>query len=470
MEKSSAIKAHAQKHLSSGNLDKALAEYQKLLSLEDIDPYDYVLVGDVHLKKGAAGQAVSLYVQAIDAYEKLGLYKNAAAIGKRILRLDPSQSDMYKRLGDIRMRAGLAHEAVQDFLTFHNMKVKEGDIDAAVEALESASRANPVDTAVSEKLVGLYQQTNRVSQASVELMRLSELFKANGELDRASQCAAKALSLDANAGLAVSAVVPDPQARILEAAPSESLAPPDVGAEAVPETPADVLPATAAAEIEQPSAEPAAESERPPEAAEEAPPASVPTPESTLASLKQRAHSRPSTVNISQVLKQFKTQMENTLEAGDYQSHYDLGVTYKEMGLYEEALNEFRVASAGDDYRAKAFEMAGQCHLEIEDFEDALEAFRRALRERTKEDPEYPGLCFNLGRALDGLGQTEEAQQSYAEVAALNPEFPGLKDKMSNPGSGQPDEPVGGPGEEPGQAPADVTGDAQGEEHEADEP
>jgi tetratricopeptide (TPR) repeat protein len=139
-------------------------------------------------------------------------------------------------------------------------------------------------------------------------------------------------------------------------------------------------------------------------------------------------------VNISQVLKQFKTQMENTLEASDYQSHYDLGVTYKEMGLYEEALNEFRVASAGDDYRAKAFEMAGQCHLEMEDFEDAVEAFRRALRERRKEDEEYPGLCFNLGRALEGLGRSEEAQQSYKEVAELNPEFPGLEGRLTSEG------------------------------------
>jgi tetratricopeptide (TPR) repeat protein len=104
------------------------------------------------------------------------------------------------------------------------------------------------------------------------------------------------------------------------------------------------------------------------------------------------------------------------------------------MGLYEEALNEFRVASAGDDYRAKEFEMAGQCHLEIEDFEDAVEAFRRALRERTKDDEEYPGLCFNLGRALEGLGRTEEAQENYNEVAELNPEFPGLQGKLTSEG------------------------------------
>lgn len=437
MEKSSGIKARAQKYLSSGNLDKALAEYQKLLALEDIDPYDYVLVGDVHLKKGTTERAVSLYSQAVDAYEKLGLYKNAAAIGKRILRLDPSQSDMYRRLGDIRLRAGLAHEAVQDFLTCHNIKLKEGDEEAAIEALERAATANPADTGISEKLAGMYERTGRARQAAVELMRLSELLKSRGDDDKSSQCAARALGLDPNAGIGFSAAAHEPQSRVLESEPAEGRGSGSLVEQPSAEPPGGFVPTTAAMEVGQEAGE-----RRPaehPETVEQASPSAPPAEDSSLASLRQRVHSRPSTVNISQVLKQFKTQMENTLDAGDYQAHYDLGVTYKEMGLYEEALNEFRVASAGDEYRAKAFEMAGQCHLEMEDFEDAVEAFRRALRERTREDGEYPGLCFNLGRALEGLGQDEEARQNYAEVAELNPDFPGLREKLSSAG-GEPGE------------------------------
>jgi tetratricopeptide (TPR) repeat protein len=432
LEKSSGIKAKAQKYLSSGNLDKALAEYENLLSLEDIDPYDYVLVGDVHLKKGGTGRAVSLYVHAIDAYEKLGLYKNAAAIGKRILRLDPSQSDMYRRLGDIRMRAGLAPEAVQDFLTCHDMKLKEGDKDAAIEALELASRANPVDTSISEKLAGLYEQTNRASQAAGELTRISEVLKSRGEVERAAQYAARAVKLDANVVPMVSAAAREPQTLFLERTPAESSAAPfSPQQEAPPQGPEEFVAATAAMEIAQPPVASRPEADQPVESVEFPQPAPVHGGEPPVSGLKLRAHSRPSTVNVSQVLKQFKAQMESTLDPGDYQSHYDLGVTYKEMGLHEEALNEFRMASAGDGFRGKAFEMAGLCHLEMEEFEEAVEAFRRALRERTREDEEYPGLCFNLGRALEGIGQTEEALQNYTEVAALNPQFPGLRERLA---------------------------------------
>jgi tetratricopeptide (TPR) repeat protein len=431
LEKSSGIKALAQKHLSSGNLDKALAEYQKLLSLEDIDPYDYVLVGDVHLKKGATEIAVSLYSRAIDAYERLGLYKNAAAIGKRILRLDPSQSDMHRRLGDIRMRAGLAPEALQDFLAYHNMKMKEGDKAAAIEGLELACKADPSDTNISEKLVGLYEQTHRANLAAVELMRISEVVRSLGDDDAATRYAAKAVKLDASVIPPVSAAAHEPQSVLLDREPIGTLdSVPPAGPEAPPPTADSFVAATAAMEISlQPSGaetEPAHKDDGAP--AQPAPPCDAGSPP---AGTRQRPFSRPSTVNISQVLKQFKGQMESTLDPGDYQSHYDLGVTYKEMGLYEEALNEFRVASAGDDYRAKAFEMAGLCHLEMEEFEEAVEAFRRALRERSKEDEEYPGLCFSLAKALEGIGQKEEAVRFYTEVAALNPQFPGLRDRLA---------------------------------------
>jgi tetratricopeptide (TPR) repeat protein len=147
-------------------------------------------------------------------------------------------------------------------------------------------------------------------------------------------------------------------------------------------------------------------------------------------SVKDRPRPKVSDVNINQILKQFKSQMEDKIGPDDYQCHYDMGMTYKEMGLYEEALNELRVASASDKFRAKAFELAGLCHLEIGEYEEALEAFKRAIKERSREDMDYPGLCFNLGTAFEALGRTKEALNCFQEVESLNPEFPGLKEKL----------------------------------------
>ncbi len=429
MEKSSAIKAQAQKHLSSGHLDKAISEYEKLLALEDIDPYDYVLVGDVHLKNGSSERAVSLYLRSIDSYEKLGLYKNAVAIGSKILRLNPSMSDVHRRLGDIRLRAGLVSEAVRDYVKYHDMKLKEGDKEAAVEALELARKASPEDTSLSDKLVILYDQTNRIREAAVELMRASQVLRARGQESLAAQYSERALSLDPEAarGAATGAETPLDAAAQSEQASGET-------SEDSPAEQQDFVAATPAMELARQhdaSREPEPpDTPEPPQTPQIPEPATSAATEAPAEALRQRAYSRPTTVNISHVLKQFKAQMEDTLNPEDHQAHYDLGVTYKEMGLHEEALNEFRVAAAGQDYRAKAFEMAGLCHLEMGEFEESIEAFRRALRERNREDEDYPGLCFNIARALEGAGSNEEAVEYLREVSSLNPDFPGLQEKL----------------------------------------
>lgn len=414
MSKASTIKAQAQKYLSGGNYDKALEEYEKLLSLEEVDPYDYVLTGDVYLKKSDTAGAVSLYEKAVDAYEKLGLYKNAAAIGKRALRLDPGLSEMYKQLGRIRLLEGLATEALQDLTRYYEIKIKEGDTENAIIGLELACKASPQDVELSEKLCSLYEQTKKISNEAKELARISGVLRNKGDEERAAKYYERALEIDAGA-LSMPAIEDEKRER---------------------KPPLETIIEHGARPVAGPS-RPSVESER---AVKKTSRAAVtmdtsihaPSEEYTSGSVSITDKPRPkaSDVNIGQILKQFKAQMESKVGPDDCQCHYDLGVTYKEMGLHEEALNEFRMASANDKFRVRAFELTGLCHLEIGEYEEAAEAFNRAVRQRSREDSDYPGLCFSLGTALEALGKTEDALRSFEEVESLNPEFPGLKEKL----------------------------------------
>ncbi|MEE8277547.1 MAG: hypothetical protein V3R89_02340, partial [Thermoanaerobaculia bacterium] len=48
--------------------------------------------------------------------------------------------------------------------------------------------------------------------------------------------------------------------------------------------------------------------------------------------------------DFAEILQHFKQGIEETIGAEDYQSHYDLGVAFKEMGLLDEAIAEFQKA------------------------------------------------------------------------------------------------------------------------------
>lgn len=416
MNKASTIKAQAQKYLSAGNYDKALEEYEKLLSSEEVDPYDYVLTGDVHLKKGDTAGAVLLYKNAVDAYEKLGLYKNAVAIGKKALRLDPSLSEMHRQLGGLKLHEGLATEALQYLAKYYEIKIKEGDLENAVIGLELSCQANPQDVDLSQKLSSLYERTGRSANAAKELARISAVLRDRGDEERAAEYYEKALKIDA-AALSMPTIEED---RTERESPVQTII--EHGAKPMAEP---VRPSSQTPVSEKHGTKTAT--------ARETSNFGIPE-EYTSGSVFVQDKPKPkvSDVNIGQILKQFKSQMESKVGPDDYQCHYDLGVTYKLMGLHEEALNEFRMASASDKFRVKAFELAGLCHLEIGEYEEALEAFNRAIRQRSKEDVDYPGLCFNIGVALEGLGRVEEALKSFNEVETRNPEFPGLKEKLDS--------------------------------------
>ena len=57
--------------------------------------------------------------------------------------------------------------------------------------------------------------------------------------------------------------------------------------------------------------------------------------------------------SVEDVFSQFKRGVAETVKAEDSETHYDLGIAYKEMGLLDDALHEFEVAMSGK-WRARA--------------------------------------------------------------------------------------------------------------------
>ena len=49
--------------------------------------------------------------------------------------------------------------------------------------------------------------------------------------------------------------------------------------------------------------------------------------------------------SLEEIFREFKKGVEQQLSAEDYETHYNLGIAYKEMGLVDEAIGEFQLAS-----------------------------------------------------------------------------------------------------------------------------
>ncbi len=130
------------------------------------------------------------------------------------------------------------------------------------------------------------------------------------------------------------------------------------------------------------------------------------------------------------LFRDFKRGVEQTLGEADGEARYDLGIAYREMGLLEDALHEFRASLAAPARHLDSLHMLALCSLELGRARDAVAHLTQAL---TLPDvpAQQAALRFDLGRAHESLGEREPALEAYRSAGALDPAFPGLAARIA---------------------------------------
>ncbi len=88
LSKLSQLKQDAYQAGKKKDWDQAVSIYEKILELEKTNPTTINEMGDLCLKAGEPGRAISHFLKAASKYRTTGLLNNAVAIYKKILRHD----------------------------------------------------------------------------------------------------------------------------------------------------------------------------------------------------------------------------------------------------------------------------------------------------------------------------------------------------------------------------------------------
>jgi tetratricopeptide (TPR) repeat protein len=124
--------------------------------------------------------------------------------------------------------------------------------------------------------------------------------------------------------------------------------------------------------------------------------------------------------SLEEIFKEFKKGVEQQLDSEDYDTHYNLGIAYKEMGLIDEAIGEFQLASKDPKRAVECASMLGLCFLEKGMPQLAIKWYRKGLEMPEISQDEHVGLLYDLGSAYQEVGDTENAQKSFLEVYSAN--------------------------------------------------
>ncbi|HZS40660.1 MAG TPA: tetratricopeptide repeat protein, partial [Polyangia bacterium] len=115
--------------------------------------------------------------------------------------------------------------------------------------------------------------------------------------------------------------------------------------------------------------------------------------------------------------------IEKGVTAEDFETHYDLGIAYKEMGLLDDAIAEFKLVMKDAAREVQCHLMIGLCCLEKGLQTEAIGHFKKGLYVEGITERESLSLYFELGQAYERLGDPREALYYYEKVIKRDPRF-----------------------------------------------
>lgn len=130
--------------------------------------------------------------------------------------------------------------------------------------------------------------------------------------------------------------------------------------------------------------------------------------------------------SLDEIFEDFKRGVEQQSVKEDVDTHYNLGVAYKEMGLLDDAISEFIMTPEEEPKFIQSRYMLGLCYMEKGEYQNATVEIQHALHRAenlSEEEQDTLGMHYDLGLAYQGAGNLKNAISEFQIVHALDPGY-----------------------------------------------
>src|SRR5450432_4212031 len=141
---------------------------------------------------------------------------------------------------------------------------------------------------------------------------------------------------------------------------------------------------------------------------------------------------------LKEVFDEFRAELgEMGAEDEDLETHYNLGIAFREMGLLEEAISEFqKVAQASERgrpfrYNMQCYTLLGLAFIDRGQPSIAAMWYERALRLPDIEPESELALRYDLGVAQESAGESEAALKSFSQVYGVNIDYRDVGERIA---------------------------------------
>jgi tetratricopeptide (TPR) repeat protein len=123
--------------------------------------------------------------------------------------------------------------------------------------------------------------------------------------------------------------------------------------------------------------------------------------------------------------------LEKPIEDNDADTHFDLGLAYKEMGLHDEAIKAFTKVLSSSRREVQSHMMIGLCHRGQGNLSEAINQFKAGLYVDKITSAEKFGLYYEIGSCYEDLDDPQEALYYYEMVLKKEHSYRDVIDRVT---------------------------------------
>jgi tetratricopeptide (TPR) repeat protein len=134
--------------------------------------------------------------------------------------------------------------------------------------------------------------------------------------------------------------------------------------------------------------------------------------------------------SLEDIVEGFKKGVAENISQEDSDTHYNLGIAYREMLLVDEAIGEFQISARSADYLVESSAMLALCYRDKGMPDLAAKWYQKALASGLAGVEQRLGMLYELGSIHEQLQDREAAYSAYLEVYSANENFRDIAEKV----------------------------------------
>ncbi len=395
-----------------------------------------------HKGKGNKDAAMNELRALAGVYDSKDLFKDSLQTYKELLELNPSDKAVQNRIKELEKSLGVEsftpsevtfeEKPVDKILSEVDVYARHEKLDEAIGLLEKLKGREPDNIEIHTKLKDFYINTGDKEKAVEECLSAAELYEKKGDLEAKNTIIAEATHLNPDDPRLAVVSIPPVEAEEAEAPPEEGVIP---SVKKVAESFEEKLAEAdfydqqglknEAIKLYEELLETSPDNKeimkklqalKPAEKPEEAP--------------VEAGAQTPIDSDLKEIFHEFKKGIDKELGEEDYETRYNLGIAYKEMGLLEDAIREFQVAAKDPKRTLQSSSMLALCYMDKGLYHLAIEELRKVVDLMGPTDHGYLEAKCDLADACVKNNEHDTALKLYKEIQAQNSSFKDIARKV----------------------------------------